>query len=101
MATYTELRGIFDHGELRNRIEVACVVAATAIRSEDAGTTNHANRLVWARHVFSEPSMMSKRMHMALLGTNAGATVATITGVTDANLQTLVNAAVDTFADGS
>ena len=41
------------------------------------------------------------RMLMALLAQNKDATTAQITGVTDANLQTGVNAAIDVFATGS
>ncbi len=101
MATYQELRDLFTHGELRNKIEVACIVAAEAIRVEDAGTENHVNRLVWARAAFSNPNSIRDQMLMALLASNKDTAVAAITGVSDAALQTLVDAAVNMFADGS
>lgn len=101
MATYAELRQLFNDNDLRNKIEVACIVAAEAIRVEAEGTTNHANRLVWAKAVFTSPRAASEQMQMALLASNKDATVATILSVSDAALQTLVDAAVDMFADGS
>jgi len=101
MATYIELRQLFGDGDLKNRIEVACIVAAEAIRTEATDVTNHANRLVWAKAAFSSPGSIREKMLMALLAANKETTVAGIQAVTDAALQTLVDAAVDVFADGS
>lgn len=101
MATYDELRALFSHNVLRNRIEVACIVAAEAIRTEEAGTTNHANRLLWAKQAFEQPRPVSERMLMALLAANRDADVAAITGATDVQIQAQVDAAVDLFADGN
>lgn len=101
MATYIELRGLFSNNDLLNRVEVATIVAAEAIRTEDAGTTNHVNRLAWAKKTFANPNGVRNEMLMALLAANKDATVASITSVTDAALQTLVNAAVNVFADGA
>ncbi len=101
MATYLELRALFGHGELKNRVEVACLVAAEAIRTEAGGTENHANRVIWARRVFAAPGTVRDRMLMALLAANKGAEVAAITEALDDALQARVDAAVDLFADGS
>jgi len=101
MASYTELRGLFSTDDLRNKIEVACIVAAEAIRTEDVNTDNHANRVVWAKTTFSNPRTIAEKMLMALLAANKDADVATITGASDAAIQTKVDAAVDVFADGS
>lgn len=101
MATYNELRALFANDDLRNRIEVAVIIAAESVRTEDAGTTNHANRLTWAKAAFSSPRGVAEQMLMALLAANNEATVAQITEATDAQIQTKVDAAVDVFADGS
>ena len=101
MATYSELRQLFGHGDLRNKIEVACIIAAEAIRTEDVATTNHANRILWAKKAFSNPNGIRDEMLMALLAANQEATVAAITGATDAVIQAKVDAAVDVFADGT
>lgn len=101
MATYTELRTLFRHPVLTQKVEVACLIAAEAIRTEDVGTSNHANRLLWAKRVFASPHTTAEMMLMALLAANFDAPVATITNVTDAAMQTQVNNAVNLFADGS
>ena len=101
MATYLELRSLFRHGELRNRIEVACIITAEAIRVEDANTPNHDNRLIWAKAAFNSTTSIRDGMLKALLAANKDEDVATITGVADSALQTLVNAIVNMFADGS
>ena len=101
MATYLELRSLFNDSDLFNRIQVASLVAAEAIRTEDVGTVNHANRLIWAKSAFKSPVGTAKEMIMAVLAGNSSLTVEQITGATDAAIQTKVNAAVDIFADGN
>lgn len=101
MATYTELFGLRANDSLRNKIIVACIIAAEAIRNEAAETANHANRLVWAAAVFASPTSEAERMLWAVLAQNAAQSVATITGATDAAIQTAVNGAVNVFATGA
>ena len=101
MATYTELFGLASNSALRNKIIVACVVAADAIRLEAANTTNHTNRLLWSKAVFANPSTEADRMMYAILATNRALTAAQITGAADTDIQTAVNAVVDLFATGA
>lgn len=101
MATYAELRKLFTEGQLRNKIEAACIVTAEAILQEDAGVTNHANRLIWAKNNLPPSNSTRDQMLMVLLASNKDAEVAAITGVTDAVIQAKIDAAVDLFADGS
>ena len=56
---------------------------------------------MWAKKAFENPGAVRDEMLMALLAANAAEEVATITGATDAAVQTRVNAAIDVFADGS
>ncbi len=101
MATYLELRALFNESDLVNKLQVACLVAAEAIRIEDGGTTNHANRLIWAKACFDNPQDKAEKLLMAVLASNKDLTVVQITGASDAALQTKVDAAIDVFADGS
>lgn len=101
MATYQEIYDLRSNSALRNRIAVACVVAAEAIRGEAVATPNNANRLIWAKSVFANPEQEASRMFMALLAQNKDLTVAQITSATDAALQSGVNNAVNVFATGS
>jgi len=101
MATYMEIKELYNHSDLQDKVEVACIVAAETIRTEDTGTTNHANRMVWAKSAFDNPTQTRNGMLMALLAANNELTVAQITGASDATIQAKVDAAVDVFADGS
>ena len=101
MATYTELRNLLNDSILRNRVEVACIIAAETIRNEDPAVTNHSNRLIWAKRTFSSPDGVRQEMLNALLAANSTASVEAIQSSTDAQIQTRVDNAVDVFADGT
>ena len=101
MATYAELFDLRTNSELRNRIQVACIVAAETIRGEDSGTENHANRLLWAVEAFRNPKANSERMLWALLAAFKDQAVGVIANPTDAQIQEAVDAAVDLFATGA
>ena len=69
MATYLELRGLFQRGsDLANRVDVATIVSAEMIRNgeDDASNgfeadtgTQHALRLIWALLVMIRPILGS------------------------------------------
>lgn len=101
MATLSELATLLNDGPLIDKCKAACLVAATAIIAESGATANHANRLLWAKKAFIDPVSQGTLMVRAVLGANASATLVQINSATDASIQTAVNAAVDTVADGS
>ncbi len=90
MATYTELRQQFANDTLRNRVSVACVIAANSALS---GTPTTAQQK-FADSVFSKPDAIGEKVLMAVLATNKDSTVAQIGAVTDAQIQTAVNAVI-------
>jgi hypothetical protein len=98
MATYTELYELGANSALRNRVTVACLVAAQAVMVEATSVANHANRLLWAKSVFGDPQSMGQKMLMAALAKNAALTVAQITSAADAALLTVVSDAINLFA---
>ena len=55
MATYAELIQASQDWTLTDQIRVACVIAAGSIMTEASTTTNHTNRLLWAKQVFNNP----------------------------------------------
>ena len=106
MATYAELYDIFAENSptasaLKNKITMAVAVAAEAIRTESGATTNHANRLLWAKTANSDPRGMAGRMLPAILAQNVGVTSGQILAATDAAILTAVNNCVDVFATGA
>jgi hypothetical protein len=96
-----ELKALFNHSDLFDKMQVACTIAAEAIRVEDAGTANHVNRLLWAKRAFTSPVDVSRQMLMSILASNAALTVSQIVAASDSAIQTKVNAAVNVFADGT
>jgi hypothetical protein len=101
MATYDEILTAYANTALLNRVRVATVVAATNIMLEVDTTLNHANRLVWAKTVFSDPAIAGARMMWPVLAQNKAVTLAQITGADDATVQTAVNTAINVFAQGA
>ena len=95
MATYAELFALSQNGPLKDKVAVACIVAAEIIRTELTSVPNHAARLVWARKALENPDAVAIAALRAALVQNSGLTVAQINGATDAALQTAVNNAVD------
>lgn len=98
MATYAELLSAFENETLKKRIRVACWVAADIVRAESNATTNHANRMLWAREVFRNPDVVAEQMITAVLAQNRAVALATILAADDAAVQTAVNNAVDLLA---
>lgn len=99
MATYAELLTASGNTDLINKLRVAVVIAAEKVRTENEATTNHINRLLWAKAVYENPSVEGQRMMWAVLAQNAAAPLATITSASDATVQTAVDAAVNVFAN--
>jgi hypothetical protein len=97
MATYIELVAAAQDLTLRQRVALACVVAANGIFAEDVATTDHAKRIVWAKRVYESPESEASRALWSVLAQNKDATATQIANVTDASLQTAVDAAVAAF----
>ena len=98
MATYSELIEASNHSPLIDRVRVACLVAAEAIRNEADTVPDHAARLAWARGVFANPEAEQTRMLWATLVQNRAAPLASIKSADDSTVQTAVTAAVNLFA---
>ena len=95
MATYLEIRQLFNDSDLTNKITVAVVIAANDLLS---GTPTAAQKS-WAASVFSSPSSVGKQVLMAVLADKSGVSVANITGATDAVIQTTVDGVAQSLVD--
>ena len=100
MATYEELFSLRNNSVLKNRVQTAVIIAAETVMNEIDTTPNHANRLLWAKAVFANPSSEADRMYMAVLAANNSAPVASIIAATDTAIQANVDDHIDLFADG-
>ncbi len=102
MATYLELRSLLrGQTDLTQKVEAAVIIAADAITNEAGSTPNHTNRLIWAKRAFSSFSQVAQEMLPALITANKTATLTSIRNSTDTQIQSGVDNAIDTFADGS
>ena len=101
MATYAELLTASEDSTLNNKMRVAVIIAANTIAQEAGATTNHANRMLWAKAAFKDPASAARSLLWSVLAQNAGATFAQIVGASDATVQTAVNSAIDVFANGA
>lgn len=101
MATYLEIRSLTRDEILRQKVEAAIMIAANTIKDELPATTNHANRLVWAKQAFANSVSKVSSMLAAVLAANSEATLEQIQSAADATIQSNVNDAIDVFADGS
>lgn len=98
MATYAEMQSLRDYEPLRDRVRIACLVAADTIVQEAGSTANHANRMLWAKSVYQNPVGTANDMYWAVVIRNKGSTLTQIQTASDAAVQTAVDAMVNTFA---
>lgn len=101
MADYSELVDLMRDQEMVEKAAVAVIVATETVRTESGATTNHANRLLWAKEALDNPLAMAKRMWPSAIAQNKSATVGQITGATDAAIQSNIEAVIDIFATGA
>jgi len=101
MATLLSTYHLAFDSTLRARICGACWQASADILNEDAGTTNHANRVLWANQVLTE-NADGPMVRSISVGTAQNATIAAAgaEAATDNDILFVVNGLIDTFADG-
>ena len=105
MATYIELRNLMNDSTLRNKVATAVIISADKVMRGDDGVTpfsqvagDHDIRITWAKTAFDSPEGEARKFLMSVLASNSGATVAAITGASDAVIQANVDEAVDLMA---
>lgn len=94
MATFAELVTASGNTGLVEKIKIATLIAADSVRTEGQGVAHHQDRVRWAAKVFSEPDTQATKMIWPVLIQNRTATLAQITGASDAAVQSAVDAAV-------
>lgn len=98
MASYIELRNLFNDSTLRNKVAVAVTIAAQGIIASSG--TETAPRIAWAQRALRSPEPEAQVALMYVLAENSALTVAQINAASDTALQTAVNEAVDGLAAG-
>ena len=106
MATYSDIRSLlWNDDALRNRIAVACTIAADQVAADSANFPTAtadsaliAAREAWAVSVFDSPEAAGRRMTISVIAANNTLSVAQIQGASDAAIQSRVDARVDLMA---
>lgn len=98
MATYAELDQASGNTVFLTQVKVACIIAAEKIRNEREDIQGHANRWAWAQQAFANPSGVAGGIVWCILGQNQALTLAQITTATDAQIQNVVDKAINIMA---
>ena len=93
MATYKELNELFTNALLRDRVEVAIVIAAEAILSVDP--IGREAKVQWAADVIMNSGRHGNEALKLVLAANKSATITQITGASDSSIQSNVDDMVD------
>lgn len=96
MATYTELYNIHNNNNLHNKIAIALTIKAASVLDAASSATT----VAWTRQVFDNPNKFAEDIMNYVLAKAKDFTVSQINNVSDAQLQTYVNAAVDKLLTG-
>jgi hypothetical protein len=94
MATYTELRDLYNNAELRNRVSVACTIWANTTLTTGTPTTD---QIALSKLVLEAPDSYANTVTKSLLAEFNTSTVGQITGATDSQIQTQVDQVLNKF----
>lgn len=95
MATYLEIKALFNNSDLMDRVQVAAIIAA----SDFLAGTPTASQKVWAAAVFDAPKAESRKLLMAILADKKNLSVAEIVGLTDIKIKNRVAAVAQYLVD--
>lgn len=84
---------------LQHRVASALVIAAEDIRNESIGTTNHANRLAWAKKMLNSDTGPENEAKSWMWMIIQNATIkASGDAADDTDIQNVINSLIDFFA---
>lgn len=101
MATLAELNTLLNDSTLSEKVGAACLVAAKNVKFEGDEVPNHTNRLKWAAKVFADPVGQRLKVMRYVVAANSSLSLASITGLSDTDIQNHTDAAIVLFADGN
>lgn len=96
MATLIEIYNLSQSDSIKGRVYAAIAKAARDIENEDPGTTNHAERLLWAKDTRSD---IDKWVDTMMWDVVSNSTIQTAGETcTDNDLQFVINSNIDAYA---
>ena len=94
MATLQELRSLFTHSDLLEKVESAVIIAVQDILD---GTPTLSDKR-YAAHVFASPRTEATKALMSVLAANNALTTAQITGASESVIKTQVASAITSLS---
>lgn len=82
-----------------SRIKARLLQDAIAITTETILTLDHANRLTLAGNILRDPDKWTNRFTVVVAGQSGPASAASLSAVTDAQINTAVDSVINSFAD--
>jgi len=95
MATYQELRSLFNDSDMMEKMDVAVVIAANNLIT---GTETAADK-AWISSVLANPRPEAEKAMLVVLAENSGLEVSAIQSATDSAIQNNVNTIVPILVD--
>lgn len=99
MATLLEKNELFSSPNLRDRTKAAIREYAGVVLAEDAGTDNHANRVIWAVDSLDSIDAATKRMLSEVVNNPTIQDVGDV--CSDNDIKFVVNESINKFAVGA
>ena len=93
--TYQVIGAAADDDAFKQRVKGYLGIAGASVFSESVGTTNHANRLIWAEAVLADPSLWASRLSVLVAGQHVAGSASTLATLTDTNIQTAVDGLIN------
>lgn len=97
--TYLTRFDLINNGQFRNRLQMALWIAASDVLKEAANTTNHSNRLEWAKDALQHVSDATEMQAVAVRATTNASIGANGNDSTDGDIQFVVNSLIDELAN--
>ena len=102
MATLLETSKLLnERGILWNKFRGGVIKSAASVYAEDAGTTNHANRLLWAQDVLLMGNIDNRALEMYRMAMTNATIVAAGDESTDNDVEYVIAVFLNTVATGA
>ena len=102
MATLLETSKLLnERGILWNKFRGGVIKSAASVYAEDAGTTNHANRLLWAQDVLLTGNIDNRALEMYRMAMTNATIVAAGDESTDNDVEYVIAVFLNTVATGA
>jgi predicted ATPase len=97
--TYQERSAAARDGAFQDRVTIGAVKLSNFISgSEDAGTSNHANRIAFASQVLASPRQYAERLALGVITASVADTIETTDDLTDEQVQSALETIWNAYA---